>query len=85
MLVHRATTNSFLSVYYASRAREYCFSLLTDLKRKLLWTDDDPEIGSIEEYIQDDVINANIGLEALQKGDMASFRDWVFRLPNRKK
>jgi hypothetical protein len=78
MLVHRATTNSILVDYYAARALEYSFSLLTELKWKLIRTKDDSEITDIDNYFQEWVLDANIGLEAVQNGDMGKFRSWVF-------
>ncbi len=78
MLVHRATTDSALAEYYASRALEYSSSLLMELKRALLRTKDDSEIATIDEYFQDWVLDGNIGLEAVQSGEMAKFQRWVF-------
>jgi hypothetical protein len=78
MLVHRATTDSLLSEYYATRALEYSASLLTELKWNLLRTKDDSEIATIDEYFQDWVLDGNIALEAVQGGEMAKFHRWVF-------
>lgn len=78
MLIHRATTQSKLVDYYACRAREYSFALLYHLKWKLLRTTNDSEILSLEQYFQEIVIDSNMGLEALQAGDMKKFRHWVF-------
>lgn len=78
MLVHRATTQSKLVEYYAARAREYSFALLYELKWKFLRTKDDSQILSLEDYFQSLAIDSNIGLEAVQNGDMDKFRQWVF-------
>lgn len=78
MLVHRATTDSVLTEYYAMRALEYSASLLTELKWALLRTKDDSEIATIDEYFQDWVLDGNIGLEAVQSGEMVQFRNWIF-------
>ncbi|MCX6145565.1 MAG: hypothetical protein NTZ35_20350 [Ignavibacteriales bacterium] len=78
MLVHRATTDSILTEYYAVRALEYSASLLTELKWSLLRTKDDSELATIDEYFQDWVLDGNIGLEAVQNGEMARFKQWVF-------
>ncbi|MCI0706326.1 MAG: hypothetical protein L0Y80_02410, partial [Ignavibacteriae bacterium] len=77
MLVHLATTNSLLLGYYARRCREYSLSLLDEIKWKLLSTENDNEILSLENYFQNIVIEGNIGLEAIQNNDMATFRSWV--------
>jgi hypothetical protein len=78
MLVHRATTDSILTEYYAMRALEYSASLLTELKWSLLRTKDDSEIATIDEYFQDWVLDGNIGLESVQSGEMVKFRNWIF-------
>lgn len=78
MLVHRATTDSVLVEYYAARAFDYSLSILTELKWRILRTKDDSEISGIDEYFQQWVLGGNIGLEALQSGDMEGFRKWVF-------
>ncbi len=79
MLVHRATTQSKLVEYYSARAREYSFALLRELKWRFLETKNDSEIPTLEEYFQELVINANIGLEAIQARDMQKFRKWIFK------
>jgi len=78
MLVHRATTNSLLVEYYAARALEYSFSLLTELKWQLLRTKDDSEIKDINDYFQKLVLDTNIALESVQNDEMSKFRKWVF-------
>ena len=78
MLVHLAMTDSVLVEYYAKRALEYSYSLLTELKWHLLRTKDDSEIGSIDKYFQAWALDGNIGLEGVQYGEMDKFRKWVF-------
>jgi hypothetical protein len=78
MLVHRATTDSALTEYFATRALEYSFSLLTELKWNLLRTKEDSEISSIDKYFQAWVLEGNLGLEAVQSGEMTRFQKWVF-------
>lgn len=79
MLVHRAATQSKLVEYYSARAREYSFALLYELKWIFLRTKNDSEILTLDEYYQELVIDANIGLEGLQKGNMNKLRKWIFK------
>lgn len=81
MLVHRATSDSVLVEYYSARAMDYSMSLLTELKWSLLRAHATSEIESIQAYFQKWLVKANLGLEALQEGDMAEFRKWVFGQP----
>jgi hypothetical protein len=81
MLVHRAVTDTFLLEYYAKRSLEYSSILLDRLKWNMLKTKDDSGIRDVNEYFQEWIFEANVGLEALQEGDMDGFRKWIFSWP----
>lgn len=78
MLVHSSGTQSKLLDYYSQRIREYSFSFLQLLGKKLLETSEDSEIKSLEYYLRQIILDSNIALEAVKENQMNKFRRIIF-------
>lgn len=79
MLVHGGWTSSRLTKYYANRCREYTYDLLQCLKWKLMGSEREHLENDYSVWLRQIIVDANVALEKLDKGDMKAYRDWIFK------